>query len=355
MDRTVAATALGVLLALSTAAVPSMAESDASPDPRPGLSLRNGVLTWTIAGDATGAGALHSARPCLQLTADQGITRICAVRERHAQVTRPDGTVFRVPLHTRVFATGWRLRTRLADLALPASEAAGHTWCRRDRCRERDQSVVVPALRLSGCAANAPWLVHEAPVDVGRAVALTFDDGPGPATRRVLRILSRARVAATFFQLGRMVDRDPNVERRIVESGHAIGNHSYSHPVMNGGDDRQLARATRSMVRAGVPRPCLFRAPYGENPPDVVRLARDRGMVTVHWNTDPGDWRGLGTDQIVATTLAQTRPGSIMVFHDGEDHHAMKTALPRILASLKQRGYRFLTVPELLRLPVSYH
>ena len=89
-------------------------------------------------------------------------------------------------------------------------------------------------------------------------------------------------------------------------------------------------------------------------PTDVVRLARAQRMVTVHWNTDPGDWRGLTTNQIVARRWLQTRPGSILVFHDGAHHLATVAALPRIIDTLQQRGYRFLTVPELLRLPMHY-
>lgn len=353
MDRTVAAVAAGLLLAVPVALVPAAAHSVNRSEPRPAISFSDDVLTWLVTAD--GAESVRSARPCLEVVDAAGqTTRACALRDRQAEVTRSDGTSFRVPSQTRVADRGWRLRIRLADLSLPAGEVTLRTWCRRDRCQEAAEQMQVPALRLSTCQARGPWLVHEGSTRVGRAVALTFDDGPGPVTGRVLRILRDAGAVATFFQLGLMVDRDPSLEQRIVAAGHVVGNHSYAHPVLNGGDTRELARATRAIVAAGAPRPCLFRAPYGENPPEVVRLARDRGMVTVHWNTDPGDWRGLGADQIVATTLAQTRPGSIMVFHDGEDHRAMTAALPRILSSLKARGYRFLTVPELLRLPVSY-
>ena len=243
---------------------------------------------------------------------------------------------------------------RQADVALVPGAASASTSCRDDRCTTSVQSVTVPRLRLASCRARGPWLVHEGDRGVGKAVALTFDDGPGALTRRVLGILRARQAPATFFALGTMVQRDPAVIPRIAANGHSLGNHSYTHPLLGGDDTRELTRTNRALVRAGAPQPCLFRAPYGENPPEVVRMARDLGMVTVHWNTDPGDWRNLSADQMVATTLDQVRPGSIMVFHDGATSRAMTHALPRILGTLAARGYRFLTIPELLGLPVTY-
>jgi peptidoglycan/xylan/chitin deacetylase (PgdA/CDA1 family) len=196
--------------------------------------------------------------------------------------------------------------------------------------------------------------VHSAQDKLGKAVAITFDDGPGPATRDVLQILKRHGVPATFFQIGRMIEQDPGILRRIRRQGHVLGNHTYSHPVLRGGEKRELSRTQRLIRRKGGFETCLFRAPYGENPPAVVARAGSMGLQTVHWNVDPGDWRGLNARQMVATSLRQTRPGSILVFHDGEDHADMVAGLPRLLESLRQRGYRFLTIPELLRLDIRY-
>lgn len=318
------------------------------------VQFGDGIAVWSIEASPSEV-TIRSARPCLSVgDTDAGMTTLCLRSPRLASVRRPDGTGFRIPVRTRSSQSGWTVRLRLADVGLPEGEATARTWCREQRCEQESIPVTVPRLRIESCTARGPWLVHEAPTDVGRAVAVTFDDGPGHMTRRVLTILRREGVAATFFQIGRMLDRDPSLEGRIERGGHAIGNHSYTHPVLAGDDDRELARTSLAITRAGAPQPCLFRAPYGENPPSVVRLARARDMVTVHWNTDPGDWRGLRANEIVATTLAQARPGAIMVFHDGEPNRAMVRALPQILTSLKRRGYRFLTVPELLRLPVSY-
>jgi peptidoglycan/xylan/chitin deacetylase (PgdA/CDA1 family) len=197
-------------------------------------------------------------------------------------------------------------------------------------------------------------LAHAAGADIGKAVAITFDDGPGPLTEEVLDILRDQGVRATFFQVGRMIERNPTILRRIRDEQHVLGNHSFSHPVLTGRDRGQLVRTQRLIRRLGGFDTCLFRAPYGENPRPVVELARKLSMVTVHWNVDPGDWRGLSAARMVATSLEQTRPGSILVFHDGEDHPDMVAGLPRLLSSLKKRGYRFLTVPELLGLPLRY-
>lgn len=322
----------------------------------PAVSFAEGQVAWFLPGPRQLRRAwLRSAQPCLAVGSDaQAPTRICLVARTRLQVTRTDGTTFRAPAHTGAVRGGLRVRMRQADVALVPGAASATTSCRRDRCPPAAQQVIVPRLRLASCRARAPWLVHEGAPEAGRAVALTFDDGPGALTRRVLGILRAHQAPATFFALGTMVRRDPDVIPRVVADGHSLGNHSYSHPLLNGADSRELLRTNRALVRAGAPQPCLFRAPYGENPPAVVRMARDLGLLTVHWNTDPGDWRSLTADQVVATTLAQARPGSIMVFHDGATRRTMTRALPRILVALASRGYRFLTVPELLGLPVTY-
>lgn len=356
MLRSAGTIAGGLLAVLAALAVPIAGPAQAERPSAPAVSFTDGVVHWSItASDRTATIWPRRSRPCLTLHApDDGRTRACLIDRNEVEVIRSDGTGFRSPATARRTGTGWQVELRQADWAPAPGPAEAVTRCRAGACDRARASVVIPRLQVTSCRPGRPWLVHEGAPDVGRAVSLTFDDGPGPVTRKVLRILRAYGAAATFFQIGEMIEQDPGVLRRIVRSGHVIGNHSYTHPVLGGDDRRELTRTNHSIVRAGVPRPCVFRAPYGENPPEVVRMARDLRMVTVHWNTDPGDWRGLTADQIVATTLSQTRPGSIMVFHDGENHGAMVQALPRILSGLQARGYRFLTIPELLRLPTSY-
>ncbi len=324
---------------------------------RAAVSVADGVLRWRVEfPQRVSRRDLVSARPCLTLTARSGATVVCVTSRARAKITRPDASTFVVPATVKRAAarSDWLVKIRQADLQLRPASAGLSASCTDGSCRPMTGSVELPPLRLTRCRAQGPWLVHAGDPDVGRAVALTFDDGPGPSTRAVMRVLRKARVLGTFFQLGRMITADPAILPTMAAAGHVIGNHSFTHPVLTASDAPELRRTTRAIEAAGVATPCLFRAPYGDNPTDVVRLARAQRMVTVHWNTDPGDWRGLTTNQIVATTLAQTRPGSILVFHDGEHHPATVAALPRIIDTLQQRGYRFLTVPELLRLPVHY-
>lgn len=344
------------LVALAAAVMPTAGPAQAERPSTPTVMFADGVIHWSItASDRTAPIWPRRSRPCLMLGTTGGTRhRACVIDRHHAEVTRSDGTRFRIPVTAQRKRTGWQIELRQADWAPAPGPSDAWTRCRDAACDRSRESVVVPRLHLTSCRPGKPWLVHEGAPGIGRAVSLTFDDGPGPITRKVMRVLRAYGAAATFFQVGEMVERDPGVLKRMVRAGHAIGNHSYTHPVLGGDDRRELTRTNRSIVRAGAPRPCVFRAPYGENPPEVVRMARDLGMVTVNWNTDPGDWRGLTADQIVAATLSQTRPGSIMVFHDGGDHQATVQALPRILAALQARGYRFLTIPELLRLPTSY-
>jgi peptidoglycan/xylan/chitin deacetylase (PgdA/CDA1 family) len=316
----------------------------------------DGVVTLTLAGLPEAKPALRALRgTCVRLTGpDDSRMRICAARRGWVRVHRAGEPTQRIPARTGVPAPGERtLIIRQADLMLAEGATGVQAACPKG-CTTATPSVQVPRLVVRSCRARAPWLVHSAQEDIGKAVALTFDDGPGAETRKVLRILRRNHVPGTFFQLGRMIQQERRAPRRILRQGHVIGNHSYSHPVLGGGDLRELARTDTLMTRVTGFRPCLFRAPYGENPPSVVALAKSLRMVTVHWNVDPGDWRGLDAGQMVRTSLAQARPGSILVFHDGESHPQMVEGLPRLIHSLRSRGYRFLTVPEVLRLPIHY-
>lgn len=321
------------------------------------VDSRSGVVRWSVdVGAAPGPRWIRRHHPCVTFTPASGGSegRICVVSPRLADVTRPDGTSFRAPFRSRWDGARLTVVGRQADAGQPPGDYVMTPTCRSAGCSGEPSEVTLPVQRLASCSAAAPWLVHSGDPRQGRAVALTFDDGPGVNTGRVARILARYSVPGTFFQLGRMVRLTPDRTAYLVRRGHVIANHSDTHPQLSGDERTELTRATRAIRAAGAPRPCLFRAPYGENPPELVELARSLGMTTVHWDTDPGDWRGLSSDQIVSTTLHQVGPGSILVFHDAGPGRSMVQALPRILSGLAARGYRFLTVPELLDLPVTY-
>jgi peptidoglycan/xylan/chitin deacetylase (PgdA/CDA1 family) len=191
-----------------------------------------------------------------------------------------------------------------------------------------------------------------------RAVALTFDDGPGPYTPRVLDILKRHRVKGTFFLIGQQVSGGASTLRRALREGHALANHSWNHADLSGGGMGQLTRTNRAIRRATGYTPCLFRAPYGAVSDLLIGQARDDGMLTIGWDVDPQDWARPGSGAIeaggpasAARILGGTRSGSIVLMHDaGGPRDQTVAALPNIIATLKRRGYRMVTVPELLGL-----
>ncbi|WP_204366453.1 polysaccharide deacetylase family protein [Nocardiopsis baichengensis] len=185
-------------------------------------------------------------------------------------------------------------------------------------------------------------------------VALTFDDGPlPPYTGQVLDVLDRYGVPATFFCVGMTALAHPEELVRMREGGHALGNHTWSHPFLpelSGQELReQFGRTGASVAEAsGGPPPSLFRPPYGARTPEVVgRLQRLRA-TTVLWDVAPDDWTMPGSETIARTVLDGVQPGSVVLLHDGGgDRSETVAALPPIIEGLLERGYRFVTVDTL--------
>jgi peptidoglycan/xylan/chitin deacetylase (PgdA/CDA1 family) len=185
-----------------------------------------------------------------------------------------------------------------------------------------------------------------------REVALTFDDGPAPLTLSFVRMLRANGARATFFMIGDQVTGQyDKVLREELRDGDALGDHSWSHPdlALSGEVLSQLSGARGAIVTASGYTPCVFRPPYGAFNGSVLRIARSLGLATIVWDVDPRDWALPGTGAIESTVLAQTRPGSIVLSHDGGGPRGQTlAAYPHIIAALRRRGYRFVTVPELL-------
>jgi len=195
-----------------------------------------------------------------------------------------------------------------------------------------------------------------------KKIALTFDDGPNePYTSQVLSILRDHHVRATFFLLGKNVETFPDAARKIVQDGHAIGNHSYSHKDLvlgtNGVVRREITKGEQAIEAATGERPTLFRPPYGDKDFLTVEQTRKLGYVIVEWSVTAEDWRKPGVDHIAKNILAHVRNGSIILMHDGDktrhgsDRSQTVEALPAILSELQRQGYEFVTIPELLNLP----
>jgi peptidoglycan/xylan/chitin deacetylase (PgdA/CDA1 family) len=192
---------------------------------------------------------------------------------------------------------------------------------------------------------------------------LTFDDGPGPFTPRILAVLERMHAKATFFEIGRQVRAHPRITARLARAGMAIGDHTQDHPplaVLSPAEQTaEIDQAASAIKAAGAPAPLLFRPPYGSFDATTLDLLRARDSLMVLWTVDTSDYAQPGVKQIVYTALSGARPGAIVLFHDGGGNRSQTlAALPRIIERLHQRGYRLVTVPELLQddpPPLSQH
>ena len=185
------------------------------------------------------------------------------------------------------------------------------------------------------------------------AVALTFDDGPSNETPAFLEAMRRLDVRATFFVCGRNVRRRPEVARAIVEEGHTIGNHTFSHPVLPLCSRSRIAQevvSTQEEVEAATgAQPALFRAPYGLAAPGLARILATEGLVAVGWTVIGNDWK-WDSARIVRRVLRRTRPQAVICLHDGDraqpiaDRSETLRAVREIVPALKDRGYRFVAL-----------
>ncbi len=186
----------------------------------------------------------------------------------------------------------------------------------------------------------------------GNAVALTFDDGPGPYTARLLAELRAAGAHATFFLVGNRLQYWPHLARPESRLG-AVGNHTWSHPRLVGLPRwlvwLELARTQWQEQQELGRKPELFRVPYELHDATVDSVARSLGLLQVFWSVDSGDdVRNAKPARIVRNVLAGLRPGAIVIMHD--IHPWTVRALPRILRAIHRRGLRAVSVPELLAL-----
>jgi peptidoglycan-N-acetylglucosamine deacetylase len=180
-----------------------------------------------------------------------------------------------------------------------------------------------------------------------KRIAIGFDDGPAPDTGAFVRELKKLKIHATFFEIGEQVSGNADVMKKILRTGNEIGNHSYHH-VPNAGYD-EIHDTQRAIEHATGFTPCTFRPPDGVFNSGTVSAASGLGMTTVLWDVDPRDWSTPGTGAIKANVVGHAKPGSIVVMHDGGGPRGQTlAALPGIVASLKHRGYEFVTVSELL-------
>ena len=192
-------------------------------------------------------------------------------------------------------------------------------------------------------------------------VALTFDDGPDPIyTPEILDILEKKNVYATFFLIGKSVEQYPDIAKRIVDEGHSIGNHTYSHksliPLSKKATVHEIKKAEKAIEDATQVRPTLFRPPRGIYSSFARNFLMDERYTIALWDVSAMDWAEIEPNGIVSAVVKKTRPGSILLFHDSGDlitfkggnrSHTVK-ALPYVIDELKSMGYEFITVDQMI-------
>lgn len=184
-------------------------------------------------------------------------------------------------------------------------------------------------------------------------VAITFDDGPTPAlTDSTLEALAAVGARATFFMVGERMERWPHLVERVLTQGHEVGNHSYDHPamvLMRPSQVKQQVERTDSLIRAaGVEGPIWFRPPYGKRLVTLPLYLRRQDRPTVLWDLEP-DSEAREADAVVQYVVERIRPGSILLLHtELPARSENRSALHRLLLELSDRGYRFVTLSELV-------
>ena len=183
-----------------------------------------------------------------------------------------------------------------------------------------------------------------------RMVALTFDDGPVLQTHRVLDTLERYGARATFFLVGYKMDGHRGLIERLLDGGHEIGNHSLGHFAYPPHDDLAACSAMIEHLSGG--RPKLFRPPFGAIDRPGAEAAIEDGMRVILWSVDSEDgippWQGISAEEITRNVLDHVVPGAVVLLHDGLPWSRAADALPELIEGLQDKGYRLVTVSELL-------
>jgi len=197
-----------------------------------------------------------------------------------------------------------------------------------------------------------------------KRIAFTYDDGPNPRwTPTLMELLDRYNAKATFFTIGRWAEREPALLREVKAAGHAVGNHTYTHPRMPFITVPQvhdeLARCRAAVEGAGVEfstvnGEALMRPPYGSRRPATLRTLREDGYVPVTWSITCYDWRRTATEDKIAGRAAKSSEGDVILLHDGSneepaaDRSHSVAATEDTLRKYTAEGYEFVTIPELV-------
>jgi len=194
-----------------------------------------------------------------------------------------------------------------------------------------------------------------------RQLALTYDDGPNdPHTLRLLDVLAKHDVHATFFMIGRFVRERPDIARAVAAAGHVIGNHTFTHPLLtfesSAQTRSQLLDCRAALTDTVGEHSNLFRPPFGGRRPATLCVARDLGMQTVMWNVTGYDWNAPPASVIERKVAQQVHAdgGDVILLHDGghktmgADRALTVIATDNLIRRYKDRGFQLVTVPEIM-------
>jgi peptidoglycan/xylan/chitin deacetylase (PgdA/CDA1 family) len=193
-----------------------------------------------------------------------------------------------------------------------------------------------------------------------RKLALTYDDGPNdPHTFRLLEVLARHNVHATFFAIGRYVQQRPDIVRELIQAGHVVGNHTFTHPLLTFQSAaevrKELTNCRKSIQDAIGEHSNLFRPPFGGRRPAVLRIARELGLEPIMWNVTGYDWTAPPAAEIERKVERQMRGGNVILLHDGghkqmgADRSQTVLATDHLITRYKTEGYEFVTASQMVK------
>jgi peptidoglycan-N-acetylglucosamine deacetylase len=194
-----------------------------------------------------------------------------------------------------------------------------------------------------------------------KVLALSYDDGPNdPWTMKLLEVLGKHQVPATFFMMGRYVRERPEIARAVFEAGHAVGNHCFTHPnLIFAGEGRlrqELEETSKAIEDATGERPFLFRPPFGGRRPGTFKVVEELKMFPVMWRVTCFDWAAKSHEEILKHARRQIAGGEVVLLHDGghlrmgEDRSHTVRATDELIREYKDRGFLFTTVTEMMQM-----
>ena len=225
--------------------------------------------------------------------------------------------------------------------------------------QQRFASIVLSLLfllRLLMLSSVAEVKVYRSVETEKKQIAITFDDGPHPVlTPRILEILAKYNIPATFFMVGQNVLNYPDAARAVIEAGHEVGNHTFTHPHLAGLNEHaimdEIGKCEDALEELCEYRPHLLRTPQGALTPSLERCLLDDDYILVLWSLDTRDWENKSTAHVVRTVLEKVQAGDIILMHDFIGHNSKTPeALEKIIPVLLSQGYEFVSVSELLGL-----